>query len=212
MASRDLTISLTDDRLQRLADRFDLTGRLSNTPNALTVIDDNVAGFKSSLDISTTYRHQLTVAADGTVTGTLTVTRTHSGATSPDVNQNFTRLFLPKGSTLKNVSNLMEGTAPLNREEDRHAVIGAWTDVAPLAERTTVFTYTLPDKADLNRGTLPVGYFKQAGRRANYQLSVSLPPGYRWTPRSGVSSDGRMLTVADPAGNDYTDVLSFREN
>lgn len=212
VASRDLTVNLTDDRLQRLVDRAGLSGRLSNSANALTVIDDNVAGFKSSLDITTAYRHQLTVGADGTVTGTLTVTRRHSGATSPDANQNFTRLFLPKGSTLKNVSNLMEGTAPLNREEDGHTVIGAWTDVAPLAERTTVFTYVLPERADLEHGRLPVGYFKQAGRRADYQLNVSLPAGYRWTPRAGVTGDGRTLSVADPLGNDYTDVLTFREN
>jgi hypothetical protein len=210
IGSHDLAMTFRNDKLDQLADRLQARGTLVSGTGSLAVIDDNVGGFKSSLDIATTYRHKLTVGADGTVTGELTVTRTHSGETSQDVNKNFTRVFLPKGSRLTSLTGMLENTGPLVREEDGHQVLGAWTDVAPGESRTTVFTYTWPERVDLSGGSLPVRYQKQGGRRADYQLTLSLPEGYEWqSPKT--TDGGRTLVIANPAGDDYTNLFGFEK-
>lgn len=208
--SRDLAMTFRNDDLDSLANQLHARGTLTTGTGSLAVIDDNVGGFKSSLDISTDYQHKLTVAPNGTVTGELTVTRTHSGETSQDINKNFTRLFLPKGTRLTNLTGALDTTGPLVREEDGHQVIGAWTDVNPGESRTTTFTYVWPERIDLNGGTLPVMYQKQGGRRANYRVTLSLPKGYAWqSPKS--TDGGRTLVVDNPAGDDYTNLFGFEK-
>ncbi|HCC23353.1 TPA: hypothetical protein DF272_04245 [Candidatus Falkowbacteria bacterium] len=81
------------------------TGEMKDTSqDYLAVINTNIAGGKTDLYINQTIDHESTIHDDGTITDTLTITRTHTGDLS-DIfsgvrNVNYLRLYVPEGSVL----------------------------------------------------------------------------------------------------------------
>ncbi len=208
IAQRDLTFYFGDERLQRLAQSANATGRLPQSPAGLAVVDSNIAGRKSSIDIATTMTQNTNIERGGRMTGELTITRRHTAVSSNDGNSNFTRIYLPKGAQLAGSGGFAE-VAPVSvDEQDGFTVVGGWTDVAPGEERTVTVRYTLPRKLDLGDGELPLFYAKQGGTTVTLDRNVTLPPGYRWQPGTG-AVDGRTLRLHETARTDLNQLLRF---
>ncbi len=109
LASRDIQLYFPDERLQRVVADLGWDGAIRWTDgDYLMVVDTNLGGGKTDGVITQDVDMLVNVAADGSVTNTVTVTRTHHG--SPDDlfsganNVNFLRLYVPKGSRLLHAS------------------------------------------------------------------------------------------------------------
>lgn len=211
VAARDLTLYFNDEADQALVRRAGADASMLRSPVGTAVIDSNIAGFKSSLDVQSAYEQQVDIARNGTVTVELSVTRRHSAQTSQDVNRNYTRVFVPKGSSLKETSGWLEGTEPKVGEEDGRTVIGGWTDLVPGAERTVKVKYELPGRLDLSDGAVPLQFQKQAGLTPALKVSVTLPDGYAWR-RDRPDIDGRTIRFDRPLDYDFNETLAFKRN
>lgn len=208
--SRDIMVEFRDPDLEPLATMLGADGTLPNEPYQLAPVDVNVAGLKSSIDIETTYDQKLAIADDGTVTGEITVTRSHTARTSDATNHNYTRLFLPKGSTLTGSAGWTDDSKPSAADEDGHTVISGWTDVDPGQTKTFTVRYRLPGRLSLTGSQLPLSFWKQGGISPVYHVSVTLPPGYAWQDGQGQVT-GQTITLAKTIDSDFNQTLRFRQ-
>lgn len=72
--------------------------------DSLLVVDTNIGGGKTDGAIDERIGHEATIAADGSIVDTVTLTRTHHGTLGDQMtgvrNIDFVRFYVPKGSTL----------------------------------------------------------------------------------------------------------------
>lgn len=209
--TRDLMVYFNDPVLERVSQSLSTDGTLGNGPFFVSAVDTNIHGHKSSTDIDTTYDEQLTVGSDGTVTGQLAISRKHMARTSQDVNFNYTRVFLPDGAKIKDVSGMADQTQVTTDRQDGHTVVGFWTDVEPGQQRSSVVSFELPHRAALATGQLPVTFQKQAGVTPGLKLSVALPPGFHWRSGNPGTVSGQTLNIAETADSSFNQVLRFNE-
>ncbi|MBP7061080.1 MAG: DUF4012 domain-containing protein, partial [Candidatus Moranbacteria bacterium] len=91
---------------EQLVDEAGWSGRVLDTPgDYLSVIHSNINGYKTDGVIDEQIRHQASIADDGSVIDTVTITRTHRGGDTPyewwnKVNADYLRVYVPKGSEL----------------------------------------------------------------------------------------------------------------
>jgi hypothetical protein len=81
------------------------------------VVDTNIGGGKTDAAIQTSIQHQASIAADGSVTDTVTITRVHTGA-SDDIfagvkNIDYVRVYVPQGSSLLSAEGFTQPDAAL---------------------------------------------------------------------------------------------------
>lgn len=206
-AAHDLQMTFSDPRLQSLVERYHIDGRLPDRPGFVGLVDTNIAGFKSSTDVETRLDQHLTMAADGGVSGEVTVNRNYSGASSDKPNTTFSRLYLPAGAVVDATDGYNTEPAPVTTEQtEGHTVVGGWVDVEQGATRTYTVRYHLADKVDLAKGQVPLFVRKQAGTAVTYGLTVDLPAGYRWKQPAATPQQYHLEHVLD---QDLAPDLSF---
>lgn len=109
MAEKDIQFYFTDEKLEKNASSFGITGELSKTDrDYLMVVDSNIAGGKTNGAIKQQTSLYSYVQSDGSVINTVAVTRTHEGDPN-DVfervnNVSYLRVYVPSGATLLEVT------------------------------------------------------------------------------------------------------------
>ena len=205
----DLQLYFTREQHQQLLGEAKLTGYLRPAPGRLAMIDANIGGFKSSRDVETALTREVTVAADGTVSERLSVTREHTAATDPHDNLNYTRFFLPPGSRLTVHADWNMQTLTEEEPAAWEPVIGGWTDVPAYGKRAYSVSYALEQPLDLSAGTMPLSYRAQPGAAVPVRTVVTLPEGYAWNGREGALVSGRRITLSETAATDLLYDLTF---
>lgn len=105
LSQRMIQIYLTDEETQKSILALNWAGELkSANRDFLALIHTNVAGGKTDRMMKDVIDHQATIAPDGTVINTVTITREHRGKKgdlfSGVRNVDFMRLYVPQGSVL----------------------------------------------------------------------------------------------------------------
>ena len=91
---------------EALLDTLGWSGRLLTTPkDYLAVIHSNINGYKTDGVIDEKIEHKATIADDGSIIDTVTITRKHNGGNTPydwwnKVNADYLRVYVPAGSQL----------------------------------------------------------------------------------------------------------------
>lgn len=109
LATKDIQVYFTNEDLQKQTIAQGWSGEIKQTPgDYLMVVDTNLGGGKTDAVIKEEVDVTVLVAADGTLTNTVTVSRAHEGvpgALFTGVNNvDYLRLYVPKGSTLLHAS------------------------------------------------------------------------------------------------------------
>ena len=105
LAEKQILMYFRDETLQRVAAEYGADGRVGTTAwDYLSVVNSNIAGGKTDRVISQGIEHQSVIAADGTITDTLKITRTHNGIKREEFtgmrNVDWLRVYVPRGSVL----------------------------------------------------------------------------------------------------------------
>lgn len=105
LSEKDILLYFNDVFLQNELAQRGWTGEVKTTSgDYVMVVDTNIGGGKTDAAITETIEHQADIQADGSVIDTVTITRTHTGASGDvfaDVNNvDYVRLYTPAGSTL----------------------------------------------------------------------------------------------------------------
>lgn len=109
LSEKHLLLAFDDEKLQQNVEALGWGGRMLETPvDYLMMVDTNITGGKTDLSIEQLADLQVSIEEDGSVTNTLTITRTHkgdpAGAFTGVVNKDFMRIYVPKGSTFLSAS------------------------------------------------------------------------------------------------------------
>jgi hypothetical protein len=96
---------MTRPEEEQLVERYDWNGRLKPTlGDALAIIEANIAGQKTDASIREQVDHQVEIAEDGSITDTVTLTRTHDAIKGELFkganNVSYLRVYVPLGSRL----------------------------------------------------------------------------------------------------------------
>ncbi len=105
LSSKDLQLYLVDETLERQVVDRGWGGEMKQTGgDYLMVVDTNLGGGKTDGVIEQNVDLQVDIAQDGTITNTLTISRTHYGIQgllfTGINNVDYLRVYVPKGSTL----------------------------------------------------------------------------------------------------------------
>lgn len=209
--AKDIQLYFNDDRLEAFVTRAGLGGQLRPSAGQLAVVDSNLSANKSSADVSAIVGRKVTIGADGTVTGQLTLTRSHSGSTSQEINGNHTRLYFPRGTAIDSNEGWAEYEAPHVSTEGEYTIVAGWTDVAPGEQRTVAVSYQLPDKVDLRAGKFPLSFWRQAGSNEALITEATLPEGYVWNGIAGATVTGNVIRFEEPVRSDIVHQLTFKK-
>lgn len=109
LVEKDIQAWFARDNEQELSDRFGWSGRLKPAAgDSLAVVNTNIAGQKSDLLIDEQVDHVARIAPDGSITNTVTITRTHRGKKGQQFhganNVTYLRVYVPQGSELLRAS------------------------------------------------------------------------------------------------------------
>jgi len=105
---REIQTYFTDERVHTLVKSFGWTGELLATSpqqDYLMVVNANIGGGKSDVDMVQRIQHQSMIEADGSIVNTVIISREHSGTYDEDslfghVNSSYLRVYVPEGSEL----------------------------------------------------------------------------------------------------------------
>lgn len=144
LSEKHLLFFFDDPLLYKIASKNNWTAEVKqNEGDYLYINNANLGGRKSSLNVKQKIKLRSSIQKDGSIINTLTITRIHEGTGEwPDgVNQNYTRVLVPRGSILKD----KEGIEEIDfNEEAGKAVFGFWTTVGPGETKTFTISYLLP--------------------------------------------------------------------
>lgn len=105
LETKDVQVWMTRPEEEQLVERYDWNGRLKPTlGDALAIIEANIAGQKTDASIREQVDHQVEIAEDGSITDTVTLTRTHDAIKGELFkganNVSYLRVYVPLGSRL----------------------------------------------------------------------------------------------------------------
>jgi len=105
IAAKHILVFFKDSKLQSEASARNFSGEVrSSEGDYLLVVNTNIAGQKSDRFMSESINHSSEVGADGVITNTVTITRTHNGikreAMTGVRNVDWLRVYVPAGSQL----------------------------------------------------------------------------------------------------------------
>lgn len=103
--AKDILLYMNDPLLQRDLSAQGWTGEIATTDrDYLSVIHANIAGGKTDGVIDNIIHHEATIADDGSVVDTVTLTRVHHGSLDDPLtnvdNTDYVRFYIPQGSAL----------------------------------------------------------------------------------------------------------------
>lgn len=105
LKEKQLLLYFTDEELQQSIIDHGWAGEVLDSPkDYLSIINTNIAGGKTDLEIEELIDYDVTIQEGGEVTAKVTVTRTHTGQEDNPItgikNMDFMRMYVPEGSTL----------------------------------------------------------------------------------------------------------------
>ncbi len=109
IAKKHLLLTFTDDEMQQTAATLGWSGAITVPQrDGLMVVDTNIGGGKTDGVIDEKIDHAAVIGSDGSITDTVTITRTHHGMPNDETtgvrNIDFVRIYVPHGSTLVNAN------------------------------------------------------------------------------------------------------------
>jgi Protein of unknown function (DUF4012) len=147
LASKQIMFYFNDANLEKTATERNWGGVMSAAPlDYLMVTNTNIAGAKTDRVIRETIKHHASIATDGSVIDTLTITREHTaGKNEPLVgvrNVDWLRIYVPNGSQLLSASGFVTPDAKYFETPDN-----SWLDNKFISETEGLATI------DSNSGT-----------------------------------------------------------
>jgi len=123
LEQKDIMVYFSSNDLQAQMEQLGFTGSLKQTAgDSLMVVDTNLGGGKTDGVIDEQVNADVEIAEDGTVTNTVTVTRTHRGMKSELFrganNVDYMRLYVPSGSELLGGSGFTPPAENLFKKSD----------------------------------------------------------------------------------------------
>ncbi len=107
LSKKEVQAYFTDQTAQEAVEQFGWSGRILNTndhQDYLAIFNTNIHGQKSDSKIKQTISHQAIIQDDGSITDTVTISRTHTGNATEKLygatNIDYIRLYVPKNSEL----------------------------------------------------------------------------------------------------------------
>lgn len=107
LSKKEVQAYFTDQTAQLAVDQLGWSGKILNIndhQDYIAVFNTNIHGEKSDSKIKQTISHQAIVQDDGTITDTVTISRTHAGNAEEklygSINIDYIRLYVPKNSEL----------------------------------------------------------------------------------------------------------------
>ncbi len=135
--SKDMLLYMSDPQIQRALSEQDWAGEVKQTDrDYLAVVHTNIGGGKTDGVVDNTITHNAKIASDGSIEDTVTLTRSHKGASDDPLqgvnNVDFVRFYVPQGATLVSVEGFETPDpklffAPLNDaqiDEDLNEISG----------------------------------------------------------------------------------------
>lgn len=150
LTEKHVLFYMLNDKAQAGVEAFDLAGRIQNTPaNAdyFMAVDANLGGRKSNLYVTNEVEQDINVAADGTVTKTVTLTYKNSQSYDGWLNSvlpSWVRIYVPKGSTLISIDGVTDKQSPY--EDAGKTVFAGLYSLRPQGVATITVKYKLPFK------------------------------------------------------------------
>ena len=169
-----------DPTMQTVADAFSASGRIREyDADYFHLNDTNFAGAKSNLYINQDIEQVIDVAADGTITKTVTITYTNpepaddcnlesGGLCLNGLLRDWVRVYVPEGSQLVEVLG-SDIEATVNKDLGK-TVLEGFIELRPESRTKLIFKYTLPFK---KTGEYRLLLQKQPGAK-NHHYTVSL--------------------------------------
>lgn len=153
---------LFDENAQKAVEAFGVSGRIKDYQgDYLHINDANLGGRKSNLYVTQEVEQEISVAKDGTVEKTLTITyknpEKHDGWLN-SVLPNWVRVYVPKGSELLAAEGFEEKEDPY--EEFEKTVFAGFFQLRPEGVSKITLKYRLPFKV---KGDYKVFIQKQPG-------------------------------------------------
>jgi len=123
LESKDIQLALMDPSEEQIAERYGWNGRMKpSSGDELAIVEANIAGQKTDGMVKEKVDQQVTVADDGSMQTSLTLTRTHTGTKgemfSGVRNVSYVRFYVPKGSKLLSASGFQTPDAKLFKTID----------------------------------------------------------------------------------------------
>lgn len=182
--AKHLLMYFLDPQAQTAAESFNIAGRVRETDgDYLMVVDTNFAGAKTNIWVTYKADQKVTIAADGTVTKTLTLTYSNPQTTAVHITQarnlngmfrNWLRVYVPKGSQLVDIKDAKDAgfeTGLATGEDLGKTVFEGFFTLTPGNTKQIKLTYTVPFKAASQYKLL---IQKQGGsKNFPYQLSLN---------------------------------------
>ncbi len=107
LSQKEIQLYFTDPALEQTITDYGWSGRIvdaKQNQDYLMVVNTNLQGQKSDARIKQTISHEATIADNGRITDTVTITRIHTGEAGEKLygqtNIDYLRLYVPQGSTL----------------------------------------------------------------------------------------------------------------
>lgn len=157
IAEKHVLFYMLDSKEQDAVERVNIGGRLREYDGDYFHINDtNFAGAKSNMYITEEVTQEVTINPDGTLTKKVTVTYKNPQASS-NCNleagelclngkyRDVVRLYVPKGSTLKESLGFTEGSIE-TKEDLGKTVFQGFFELNPQSQTKIVFEYTVPVK------------------------------------------------------------------
>jgi len=146
LASGKILVYFNDPVKQRLISTLRFTGEiLPYKRDYLLINNANISGGKTSLNVSQRIAYEVS-CNDEQTTSQLAITRRHEDLWPHQINTNYTRVYVPLGSTLKScklgVDDITDKVTVT--QESGHSVFGFWFSTKNGQIKTAYLEYQLP--------------------------------------------------------------------
>ena len=189
LREKHILLNFKEPWLSQIVEKYDWGGRVKTTDGDYLYLNNaNLGGQKSSLNVKQKVSFTVRLGSNGTLLHTLSLRRTHQGnGLWPDgINQNYTRILVPKGSLLVSTQGIERVDLS---EESGKTVFGFWSTVAPKETKTFTIVYQTPP--------LPLYHLlvqKQPGAEPNQFLFYLQTDTRQWR-WEGLIDEDRLISV-----------------
>ncbi len=158
-----------DKQFQKGSEKLKIDGELRPYKTDYLMINNaNISGNKTSLNVNQIIDYSLVNSQKG-ASSLLKITRSHSNMWPNHQNTNYTRVFIPIGSTLESAKLGNEDiTGDILIEQDQgRTVLGFWFNTDPGQQKTAEIKYRIPSQSNIvNNWDLT--YQKQPGTNPDW--------------------------------------------
>ncbi|MEK7526613.1 MAG: DUF4012 domain-containing protein [Patescibacteria group bacterium] len=163
ISEKHVLMYLFDDQAQKGVESFNIAGRIKNYEgDYLHISDSNLGGRKSNLYVTQEVHQDVVIKKDGTVEKTVEITYKNPQSYDGWLNSvlpNWTRIYVPKGSKLVDISGFEDKVDPY--EDLGKTVFAGGFSLRPQGVVKVKLVYTLPNK--LKNGNYNILIQKQPG-------------------------------------------------